>query len=169
MRLICFVIPMRRPWRRSAGSLDPLTGEPKWTAFIATGKMAEKDNYPAVYLIDISNGSVIKRVTLDEDVDLNGDGILDADEAGYGRGGILSGHPAIVDSDDNGFVDRMYLASSRGLIYKVNIPDNLQDPDVGFTDCVINTDFADPAGSSIPGIAVGSQNTHRQQLLLRQV
>ena len=71
--------------------IDPPTGETKWAAFIATGKMAGKENYPAVYLIDISDGSVIERVTLDEDVDLNGNGILNADEAGYGHGGILSG------------------------------------------------------------------------------
>ena len=129
--------------------LDPLTGKPKWTAFIATGKMAEKDNYPAVCLIDISNGGVIKRVTLDEDVDLNGDGILDANEAGYGRGGILSGPPAIIDSDDNGSIDRLYVGSNRGLVYKVNLSDDQETPG-NLTHCVLNTEVTDKDGKQVP-------------------
>ena len=129
--------------------LDPLTEEPRWAAFISTGKMANKDQYPAVYLIDISDGSVIRRVTLDEDVDLNGNEILDADEAGYGRGGILSGHPAIVGSDENGFLDRLYIGSNRGLVYKVNLPDDPETPG-NLTHCVLNTDFSDKDGNQIP-------------------
>ena len=128
---------------------DPLTGQPKWTAFIASGKIAGNYTYPAVYLIDISDGSVIERVTLAEDVDLNGDGTLDVDEAGYGRGGILSGHPAIVDSNDNGFVDRLYVGSSRGHVYKVNLPDGPEIPGK-LTHCVLNTDFTDTDGNQVP-------------------
>ena len=129
---------------RIGRTLDPRTGEPVWSAFIGTGRLAGKENYPAVYLLDISDGGVIQKIILDGGSDINGDGILDADETGYGRGGILSGQPAIVDTDNNGFVDRVYVASSRGLIYKVNIPDDPQDPYTEFTDCVINTDFTDP-------------------------
>ena len=129
--------------------LDSLTGEPMWVAFISTGKMADNDQYPAVYLFDISDGSVIKRVTLDEDVDLNGNEILDADEAGYGQGGILSGPPAIVDSNNNGFVDRLYVGSSCGHVYKINIPDDPETPG-NLTQCVLNTDFTDAEGSQIP-------------------
>jgi len=129
--------------------LDPLTDEPKWTAFIATGIMEGKEKYPAVYLIDMSDGSVIKRVTLDEDVDLNGDGVLDADEAGYGWGGILSSPPAIVDSNENGFVDRLYVGSNRGFVYKVNLPDEAETPG-NLTQCVLNTDFTDTEGNQIP-------------------
>ena len=129
--------------------LHPLTGEPKWAGFIATGKMADKDQYPAVYLIDISDGSVIKRVRLDDDVDLNGDGALDANEAGYGRGGLLNRHPVIVDSNDNGFVDRLYVGSSCGHVYKINIPDDPETPG-NLTHCVLNTDFTDKDGNQIP-------------------
>jgi len=129
--------------------LDPLTGEPRWAAFISTGKMVDKDQYPAVYLIDISDGSVIKRVTLDEDVDLNGNEILDAGEAGYAQGGILSGPPAIVDSNDNGFVDRLYIGSNRGLVYKINLPDDPETPG-NLIQCALNTDFTDTEGNQIP-------------------
>ncbi|MGD8971195.1 MAG: PilC/PilY family type IV pilus protein, partial [Desulfobacterales bacterium] len=129
--------------------LDPLTGEPKWTAFIATGKMVGNDNYPSVYLIDISDGTLIKRVTLAEDLDLNGDGSLAADETGYRRGSNLSGPPAMVDSDDNGFVDRLYIGSNGGLVYKINLPDDPKTPDT-LTHCVLNTDFTDTDGNQIP-------------------
>ncbi len=129
--------------------LDPLSGDPMWAAFIATGEMADKDQYPAVYLLDMSDGSVIKRVTLDEDVDLNGDAVLDADETGYGQGGLLSGPPAIVDSNDNGFIDRLYIGSNRGLIYKVNLPEDPETPG-NLTHCVLNTDFTDAEGNQIP-------------------
>jgi hypothetical protein len=129
--------------------LDPLTGEPKWAGFIVTGKMADKDQYTAVYLIDISDGSVIKRVRLDDDVDLNVDGALDANEAGYGRGGLLNRHPVIVDSNDNGFVDRLYVGSSCGHVYKINIPDDPETPG-NLTQCVLNTDFTDKDGNQIP-------------------
>ena len=125
---------------------DPLAGQPKWAAFIATGKMAGIDKYSAVYLIDIHNGSVIKRVALNEEVDMNGDGILDANN---GLGEILSGHPAIVDSNDNGLVDRVYIGSNRGLVYKVNLSDY---PEItgNITHCVFNTDFTDSDGNQIP-------------------
>jgi len=111
--------------------------------------MTDKDQYPAVYLIDISDGSVITRVTLDEDVDLNGNQILDADEAVHGRGGFLSGPPAIVDSNDNGLVDRLYVGSNRGHVYKVNLPDDPKTPG-NLTHCVLNTDFTDAEGNQIP-------------------
>ena len=67
----------------------------------------------------------------------------------YGRGGILSGHPAIVDSNDNGFVDRLYVGSNRGLVYKVNLPDDPETPG-NLTHCVLNTDFTDKDGNQIP-------------------
>ena len=127
---------------------DPQTGEPIWTAFISSGRPA-KGNYPAVSLLDISNGNMIQKVSLDAAVDLNADGMVDAKETGYGRGGILSGQPAIVDTDSNGFIDRLYVGSSRGLIYKINIPDDDQDAVMGYSNCVINTDFTDANGRSI--------------------
>ena len=135
---------------RIGRTLDSQTGEPVWTAFVSTGRVAQYGNYPAVYLLDMSDGAVIQKIILDGRIDINGDGIVDADETAYGRGEILSGQPAIVDTDNNGFVDRVYVASSRGFIYKVNIPDDPQDPYTEFTDCVINTDFTDPNGQSIP-------------------
>ena len=127
---------------------DPQAGETIWTAFISLGRPA-KGNYPAVYLLDISNGNLIRKVSLGAAVDLNADGMLDAKETNYGHGGILSGQSAIVDADNNGFIDRVYVGSSRGLIYKINIPDDDQDMGLGYSNCVINTDFTDANGRSI--------------------
>jgi hypothetical protein len=129
---------------------DPLTNEAKWVAFFVTGKVENANLFPAVYAIDISNGSVLNRVVLDAAVDMNDDGPVDTDETNHGRGGVPSGQPAIVDSDDNGFIDRLYVASDRGFMYKVNIPDNPEAANYAITHCVLNTDFIDEVGSGIP-------------------
>ena len=69
---------------------------------------------------------------------------LVTDEAGFS-----AVHPAIVDSNDNGFVDRLYVGSNRGLVYKVNLPDDPETPG-NLTHCVLNTDFTDKDGNQIP-------------------
>ena len=129
---------------------DPSTNRPRWVAFFVTGKVENVNRFPAVYMIDIFTGSVLKRVVLDAGVDLNGDGRVDADESGYGRGGVPSGQPAVVDSDENGFVDRLYVASDRGFMYKINLPDDPENPSTEISHCVLNTDFSDETGNSIP-------------------
>jgi hypothetical protein len=129
---------------------DPLTNEAKWVAFFVTGKIENANLFPAIYIIDVSNGSVLHRVVLDATVDMNDDGLVDTDETNHGRGGVPSGQPAIVDSDDNGFIDRMYVASDRGFMYKVNIPDNPETANYAITHCILNTDFIDEVGSEIP-------------------
>jgi hypothetical protein len=128
---------------------DPLTNEAKWVAFFVTGKVEDANLFPAIYIIDVSNGSVLDRVVLDDAVDMDDNGLIGADETNHGRGGVPSGQPAIVDSDDNGFIDRLYVASDRGFMYKVNIPDDPQLAIFAITHCVINTDFIDEDGNEI--------------------
>jgi hypothetical protein len=128
---------------------DPLTNEAKWVAFFVTGKIENANLFPAIYILDLSNGSVLHRVILDAAVDMDDDGRIDTNEINYGRGGVPSGQPAIVDSDDNGFIDRLYVASDRGFMYKINIPDDPQAPIYAITHCVINTDFIDEDGNEI--------------------
>jgi hypothetical protein len=129
--------------------LDPLTGTPKWVAFISTGEIQNIEHFSAIYLLDVSKGSVIQRVVLDDAIDLNGSGTIENDEVAYGRASVLGGHPAIVDLDDNGFVDRLYVGSNRGLVYKINLPDGPETPS-NITHCVLNTDFTDKDGNQIP-------------------
>ena len=127
------------------------TNEAKWVAFFVTGKVENANLFPSIYMIDVSNGSVLRKVILDDAVDLNDDGTIDATETDYGKGGVPSGQPAIVDSDENGFIDRLYLASDRGLMYKVNIPDDPSNPTTwDITHCVLNTDFVDDDFNTIP-------------------
>jgi hypothetical protein len=128
---------------------DPVTNEAKWVAFFVTGKVEDANLFPAIYIIDVSNGSVLHRVVLDDAVDMNSDGFIDADETEFGRGGVPSGQPAIVDSDDNGFIDRLYVASDRGFMYKVNIPDDPEIPIYAITHCILNSDFIDEDGNEI--------------------
>ncbi len=128
---------------------DSLTGEPRWVAFVSTGRPPGADSFPAVYLLDISDGSILEKVVLDDAIDLNGNGTIESSEAAYGQAGTLGGHPAIVDTNDNGFVDRLYVGSDRGLVYKVNIPD---DPEISgvLTQCILNTEFTDSDGAELP-------------------
>ena len=128
---------------------DLLTGEPKWVAFISTGQLQDVNHFSAVYLLDVSDGSVIQRVVLDDAIDLNGSGTIENDEVAYGRASVIGGQVAIVDSDDNGFVDRLYVGSNRGLVYKINLPDGPEAPG-NITHCVLNTDFTDKDGNQIP-------------------
>ncbi len=62
-------------------------------------------------MLDIETGQVLKRIYLSS-AGLNG------------QGGTPSGQPAIVDTDGNGFVDRLNIGTDKGFVYKVNLPDN---------------------------------------------
>jgi type IV pilus assembly protein PilY1 len=72
---------------------------------------------------------------------------LDAEPAGIG--GVLSGQPTIVDSDGNGYVDRVYIGSDKGYMYKINIPDSPKAVNYAISHCVINTDFSDDFANEI--------------------
>jgi hypothetical protein len=120
-------------------------GTPKWAAFFVSGK-SDPGLYPSVYVIDIADGSVIERIFLDSETNA--------------LGGTPSGQPAIVDTDDNGYVDRVYVTSvasvteggvtsDRGFLHKINLPD---DPlayweDAAISNVVINGDFIDDDGA----------------------
>ncbi|MDZ7581387.1 MAG: PilC/PilY family type IV pilus protein [Deltaproteobacteria bacterium] len=123
----------------------------KWVAFFVTGKVENANLFPSIYMIDIADGSVLRRVVLDAAVDLDGSSTIEGAEIDYGRGGVPSGQPAIVDSDENGYIDRLYVATDKGLMYKVNIPDNPKNPAPwDISHCVLNTDFTDKDGNTIP-------------------
>ena len=101
-------------------------GTTKWAAFFVSGETNDDTLYPSIYVINIADGSVIKRIFLNSEP--------------VGAGGVPSGQPAIVDTDGNGYIDRMYIGTDKGYMYKVNLPDS---PDDAYTisNTVINTDF----------------------------
>ncbi len=109
-------------------------GETKWVAFFVSGKSYDNTVYPSIYMIDVSNGNVIRRIELDA--------------VAGGKGGVPSGQPAVIDSDGNGFIDRIYIGTDKGYMYKVNIPDNPNQLDYSLNHCVINTDFTVNDGES---------------------
>ena len=124
----------------------------KWVAFFVTGKVEDSTLFPSIYMIDIADGSVLRQVVLDDPVDLDGSGTIESAEIDYGKGGVPSGQPAIVDSDENGYIDRMYVATDKGLMYKVNIPDDPKNPAPwDISHCVLNMDFTDDDNNTIPG------------------
>ncbi|WP_028323900.1 InlB B-repeat-containing protein [Desulfatirhabdium butyrativorans] len=114
-----------------------VNGTKKWAAFFVSGKTYDNTLYPSIYMIDIGTGAVLKRIYLDSPSD--------------GVGGVPSGQPAVVDSDGNGYVDRIYIGTDKGYLYKVIIPD---DPNTSsgydIAHCVINTDYTDDHGYTIP-------------------
>jgi type IV pilus assembly protein PilY1 len=106
-------------------------GVPTWVALFVSGKSGNPDVYPSIYILNVETGSLLKRVYLDNN-----------NYNERGRGGVPSGQPAIVDSDGNGFIDRIYIGTDKGFMYKVNLPDdprNLSFQDI--TTCIINTDM----------------------------
>ena len=122
----------------------------KWVAFFVTGKVENSTLFPSIYMIDIADGSVLRKVVLDDPFDIDGSGTIEGAEIDYGRGGVPSGQPAIVDSDENGYIDRLYVATDKGLMYKVNIPDDPKNPAPwDISHCVLNIDFTDDDNNTI--------------------
>ncbi|GAG60839.1 unnamed protein product, partial [marine sediment metagenome] len=110
-------------------------GAAKWVAFFVSGKSEDAGQYPSIYMLDVADGSVVERIVLDA--------------AASGVGGVPSGQPTVVDSDGNGYLDRIYIGTDKGLLYKVNIPDNPDAVDYGISHCVINLDFTDEASRTV--------------------
>ncbi len=102
-------------------------GTTKWAAFFVSGETYSDTLFPSIYVIDIADGSVIQRI------------FLDCEPAG--AGGVPSGQPAIVDTDGNGYIDRMYIGTDKGYLYKVNLPDSPDEAAYPISQCVINSDF----------------------------
>ena len=110
-------------------------GTTKWVAFFVSGKTYDATLYPSIYMINIADGRLVRRIVLDTDVG--------------GQGGVPSGQPTIIDSDGNGYIDRVYIGSDKGRLHKINIPD---DPNINLYDinhCVINQDFIDDDSNEI--------------------
>jgi hypothetical protein len=112
-------------------------GKAKWVAFFVSGKDNRYDltQYPSVYMIDIETGAVLQRV------------LLNAEPLGIG--GVPSGQPSTVDSDGNGYIDRFYIGTDKGFLYKVNIPDDPSSVKYAISVCVVNKDYTDGAGNTI--------------------
>ncbi|MFP4387752.1 MAG: PilC/PilY family type IV pilus protein [Desulfococcaceae bacterium] len=130
-------------------------GEERWASFFISGKtscsptdMAANSQFchPSIFVIDIADGSVIERIYLDA---VTG-----------GIGGVPSGQPAIMDFDNNGLIDRMYVGTDKGYMYKVNLPD---DGTGSITNCVINTDFTTADGET----AVPFQPIHASPTVIK--
>lgn len=93
----------------------------KWAAFFFSSK-THSDAFPSLFVVDIADGSLIHQVWLNTPL---GD---------MSKGGVLSEAPALVDSDENGDVDRLYVGSDQGYLYKVNFL-----ADGSYQSCIINS------------------------------
>jgi hypothetical protein len=114
-----------------------VSGTPMWVAFFVSGKTTGPTPYPSIYMINIADGSVVRRIFLTEEAN------------GIGQGGVPSGQPTIIDSDGNGYIDRIYIGSDTGLLYKVIMPDDPNVNQFAIGHCVINNDFIDDDNNEI--------------------
>ncbi|MGK7344487.1 MAG: PilC/PilY family type IV pilus protein [Candidatus Nitrospinota bacterium M3_3B_026] len=99
---------------RSSPSVGPIgriwsTSGEKWVTFFVSGVNNDPALYPSIYMLDVQTGEVLERIYLDS--------------TALGLGGTPSGQPAAVDSDGNGFWDRMYIGTDKGFMYKIVLPD----------------------------------------------
>jgi hypothetical protein len=114
-------------------------GSAKWVAFFVSGNddRYDRTQYPSVYMIDIATGHLLNRI------------MLDCETAGIG--GVPSGQPAVIDSDGNGYIDRFYIGTDKGFLYKVNIPDDPDSLKYSISQCVINRSYTrQSTGDTIP-------------------
>ncbi len=113
---------------------DVNDNETKWVAFFVSGRNYDSDSYPSVYMVDIDTGTVLEKI------------VLDAVETG--KGGVPSGQPAVVDSDGNGYIDRAYIGTDKGYLYKINLPDN---PTItgNLSTVLVNADFTDENNNTV--------------------
>jgi hypothetical protein len=112
-------------------------GVAKWVAFFVSGNddRYDRTQYPSVYMIDVGTGELLSRI------------MLDCESSGIG--GVPSGQPAVIDSDGNGYIDRFYIGTDKGYLYKVNIPDDPNSLKYSISQCVINRDFSQPTGEEV--------------------
>jgi len=113
-----------------------MDGYPKWVAFFVSGKTFDDTLYPSIYVIDIGSGSLLERIYLDA--------------VPQGAGGVPSGQPTVLDTDGNGYIDRLYIGTDKGYLYKVNIPDDPDTVKYNLSNCVINHDFVDADSNEVP-------------------
>ena len=115
--------------------LDINSDETKWVAFFVSGRNYDPNAYPAVYMVDIETGTVLRKVSLES--------------VSAGRGGVPSGQPAIIDSDGNGYIDRAYIGTDKGYLYKINFPDDPLAAD-SMSSVLVNHDFIDNENNTVP-------------------
>jgi type IV pilus assembly protein PilY1 len=107
----------------------------KWVAFFTSGKTNNPSFYPSVFMINIADGSMVRRIFLDADADV--------------LKGAPSGQPTIIDSDGNGYIDRIYIGSDNGRLYKINLPDDPNEIELSINHCLINNDFIDDESNEL--------------------
>jgi hypothetical protein len=84
-------------------------GQAKWVVFFVSGQTAQ-DQHPAIFMVDALTGALLQKIVLDRPGSDN-------------LGAVLSGSPALLDANGNGYIDRLYVGDDKGFIYRVNIPD----------------------------------------------
>ncbi|MDH4184756.1 MAG: PilC/PilY family type IV pilus protein, partial [Nitrospinota bacterium] len=96
----------------SVGSVGRVVagGNSNWVVMFVSGVNTDPNTYPAVYLLELETGKLLYRLELDTDPEA--------------LGSTPSGQPAMIDSDGNGYVDRFFIGTDKGILFKGVMPDN---------------------------------------------
>ena len=96
----------------SVGSVGRVAaaGNSMWVVMFVTGMVADVNSYPYVYMLEVETGKLLEQMALSTDAEA--------------KGSIPSGQPALIDSDGNGFADRFYIGTDKGILFKGIMPDN---------------------------------------------
>ncbi len=116
--------------------LTAISGIKRWVLFLTSNEGLYPKKYPSISFIAISNGNLIHKQLFQTGMDRNNDGLDDA------QGDIPCGQATILDSDGNGYVDRLYLATEKGFVFKLNIPDDPAISQSIMNHCLVNTTFS---------------------------
>lgn len=124
------------------GQIYSSTG-PVWVSFFVSGQNKVATDPASIFAIELETGRLIEKIVLYTSRD--------------GLGGTPSGQPALIDSDGNGYADKMFIGTDKGYIYKILLPD---EPDSSSNFQVCDSAFFQ-AGQPIhasPSVAIRSRS-----------
>jgi len=96
----------------SVGSVGRVVagGNSQWVVMFVSGMNADPHSYPKVYMLEVETGVTLYQLKLDTDAEA--------------LGATPSGQPALLDSDGNGYADRWFIGTDKGVVFKGIMPDN---------------------------------------------
>lgn len=90
-----------------------------WRVFVSAGFSTATTDPAVVFNFKIDTGSVTIHTLPDS------------------NGATISGSPTLVDSDYNGYIDRAYVTTDAGFVYKITIPDDPLTTSTAYSVCKI--------------------------------
>ena len=119
----------------SLGAIGRWTGGTSgatWVVLAAAGSNMSDSANPYVFMIDAEQGNLLRKF-----------------ELSASPGSNPSGRPVMVDSDYNGYADRIYIGTEDGILYKITVND---DPLVASSSASVCAFYSVPQSPNVQGI-----------------